>query len=298
MKTVMKGIAVIIAIVLVIAAVGIGVLTAAEYKPDEWETLTPSGTPRQELMPGAAVNIVSWNVGYGALGDNADFFMDGGHMVATADDARVRRNLDDIGAFLRAEEPDIILLQELDLNSERSHYIDERAALTAGLDGYASLFAYNFNALYVPFPVPPIGHVESGLLTLSSYPVAGAERVRLPCPFSWPTRLANLKRCLLVSRIPVTGTDRELVVFNLHLEAYDDGEGRAAQTAVLAELLKAEANKGNYVIAGGDFNQLFSSVDASRWPVRAGAWAPAYINAEAFGERFVPLIRQAVSMEH
>ena len=48
-----------------------------------------------------------------------------------------------------------------------------------------------------------------------------------------------------------------LVVVNLHLEAYDDGEGKIAQTKQLREFIEAEYAKGNYVIAGGDFNQIF-----------------------------------------
>ena len=44
---------------------------------------------------------------------------------------------------------------------------------------------------------------------------------------------------------------------NLHLEAYDDGEGKAAQTKVLTEFLREQYEAGNYVIAGGDFNQTF-----------------------------------------
>lgn len=44
---------------------------------------------------------------------------------------------------------------------------------------------------------------------------------------------------------------------NLHLEAYDDGEGKEAQTAMLLQILQEEYVKGNYVIAGGDFNQSF-----------------------------------------
>ena len=69
--------------------------------------------------------------------------------------------------------------------------------------------------------------------------------------------VSTLKRCLLVSRLPVEGSDRELVLVNLHLEAYDDGEGKAAQTRQLMGLLQEEYEKGNFVIAGGDFNQAF-----------------------------------------
>ena len=71
------------------------------------------------------------------------------------------------------------------------------------------------------------------------------------------SRTANLKRCLLVSRLPVEGSDKQLVLVNLHLEAYDSGEGKIAQTNQLREFIQSEYEKGNYVIAGGDFNQVF-----------------------------------------
>lgn len=99
--------------------------------------------------------------------------------------------------------------------------------------------------------------VNSGLLTTTVYDIDSAERISLPCPFNWPVSTANLKRCLLVSYLPISGTSSKLVIVNLHLEAYDDGEGKIAQTKQLREFIQSEYEKGNYVIAGGDFNQIF-----------------------------------------
>jgi endonuclease/exonuclease/phosphatase family metal-dependent hydrolase len=90
--------------------------------------------------------------------------------------------------------------------------------------------------------------------------------------------MINLKRCLLVSRVEIEGTDKQLVLVNLHLEAYDDGEGKIAQTKMLAEFLNTEAEKGNYVIAGGDFNQIFSTADTSAYPAQEGKWAAGEID--------------------
>ena len=45
--------------------------------------------------------------------------------------------------------------------------------------------------------------------------------------------LFNLKRCLLIERLPIENSDKELVLINLHLEAYDEGEGKAKQTAIV-----------------------------------------------------------------
>ena len=56
---------------------------------------------------------------------------------------------------------------------------------------------------------------------------------------------------------------KELVLVNLHLSAYDKGGVmRKQQLAMLNEVLSAEYEKGNYVIAGGDFNHdIADSID-------------------------------------
>ena len=272
----------LILIIILLAGALIGFLSATEYKPADTEDIAFDGDASGKLAAGQPFRIMTWNIGYGALGDNADFFMDGGTMVKTADEERVRSNLDGILSIVGEEKADIIMLQETDRDSSRSCHVNEYDMLRESLPGYASGFANNFRVAFLPYPVPPIGKVDSGIATFSSYPVSGAERVQLPIPFTWPVRMANLKRCVLVSRLPVEGTDKELVLFNLHLEAYDDGEGKAAQTEMLAELLEAEAQKGNYVIAGGDFNQIFSNADTDAYPIREGMWEAGELDVDQF----------------
>ena len=155
-----------------------------------------------------------------------------------------------------------------------------------GRNARSSAYALNYSCPFVPFPWPPMGKVTSGILTTSDFAVEGgtAERIALPCPFSWPLRTANLKRCLLITRYALPGTEAELVAVNLHLEAYDNGEGKAAQTAMLFDILEEEYAKGNYVVAGGDFNQTFPGT-LDRWPIGEGdVWAPCVLEAESLPE--------------
>lgn len=263
------------------------VLTLTEYRPDETERLEVAGDADAVLAVGDTVDVLCWNIGFGGLGDNADFFMDGGTMVKPSAKERVMENLAAIGDFLTGEQADLVMLQEVDDKSTHSYYMDERRMLAEtfaarGLS-YENSLAYNYKTLFVPYPLPPIGREQAGQVTFSAYPVAEALRVSLPCPFSYPVRLANLKRCLLVSRIPLAGSEQEFVVVNLHLEAYDDGEGKLAQTKMLAEFLRDEVDKGNYVIAGGDFNQSLDTVDLSAYPVQGeDLWKPGMIETAAF----------------
>ena len=275
--------------VAIVAAGGIGYLTVTEYRPAYAEDAQRGNVLREsKLTGGQTVRVLTLNTGYGGLDAGEDFFMDGGDGVRTVSHDGVLANLTGIEDELAALDPDFIFLQEVDQDSERTYGINERARLAAAFaPEYASAYALNFDVAYVPYPLPPIGAVESGIMTLSRMQPTSAERVQLPCPFSWPVRLGNLKRCLLVERIPLTDSETELVLVNLHLEAYDDGEGKAAQTAQLAQLLQEERAKGNYVIAGGDFNQSFSNVDTSMYPLQGDdLWQCGYIDVSSLGNGF------------
>ena len=281
-KSVLRALAFLIVIIIVLAALLLGFLTITEFRPKDEESVLVRGEGSYNIRQTDEIRLVTWNIGYGALDENADFFMDGGKSVDTADEEGVRNNMAEIVKGIQSLRPDVLLLQEVDLNSRRSHHIDETKIITDTFPDYASTFVYNYKAAFVPFPWPPIGKVGSGLLTVSGYPIKSASRIQLPCPFKWPIRTANLKRCVTVHRMELGWTDKEFVVMNLHLEAYDDGAGRRAQTEMLEALIQEEVEKGNYVVAGGDFNQVFSNVDWSAYPLMSDRWLPEEIDVSIF----------------
>lgn len=254
-KKILKILLIIIGVIVLCAAALILWLTVTEFNPPAVEDVEVkadggSGNP----VIGDELDIMSWNIGYAGLGKDADFFMDGGDDVKTYDSDGVSANLLGIYDTLYGEDQaDIFMLQEVDKNSARTYGKDE----TSSLGVYNTTYALNYSCKFVPYPIPPMGRINSGLMTTTDYEISSAERISLPCPFKWPVSAANLKRCLLVSYLPISGSDSKLVIVNLHLEAYDDGAGKIAQTNQLKEFIQSEYEKGNYVIAGGDFNQIF-----------------------------------------
>ena len=273
----------IILAIIVLAIIGLlAYMTAGEYKPADVEKIAADGAASTAFKEGNQLTFMTWNIGYGALGDNADFFMDGGEMVKSASKERVEENLDGIIEGIEMFDPDVALLQEVDVSSSRSYKIDEMAILREALKGYESSYAVNYKASYVPYPIPPPGKVDAGLATFSKAATSDIERIQLPIPFKWPVSTVNLKRCLMVSRIPIANSDKELVICNLHLEAYDSGEGKIAQTKMLDEVLQEEAANGNYIIAAGDFNQIFSSADQKAYPAQEGKWQPGNLDVNTF----------------
>ena len=281
MVTLIRVTGITVLVILLFAAAVIGALTIFEYRPADKESLDITGSSLKCPSPGDTITVEIWNVGYLALGASADFFMDGGHSVMAQTKSQVEENLsaarDEVSGGA-----DIVLLQEVDKDATRSYHIDEVEEFESVRPDSSFVFATNFNVPFVPYPMPPIGKVYGGLLTISDFEITSADRIKLPNPFSWPVRIANLKRCLLISRIPISDSDHELVVINLHLEAYDDGEGKIEQTNMLKEILDKERAAGNYVIAGGDFNQVFSNTDSSAYPSYEGKWQPGEIDVNIF----------------
>ena len=265
----------ILLLVLAVLAGGfLGFLTVTEYRPEAVEPALAGEPNNCPVLDQEEIRILSFNTGYASLGMESDFLLDGGQGTGMQDRMTVEANMNGISDLLAETDADFYMLQEVDLDSRRTFGIQQLDAYAQVLAQHQWFYAPNFLCSFVPYPIQaPFGQINSGIATYSRYQVAQASRIRLPNPFSWPVRTANLKRCMLVTRIPMEGTDAQLVVVNFHLEAYDDGAGKAAQTQQLFSLLEEEYARGNYVIAGGDFNQIFPGVETDLKPT--SEWVPA-----------------------
>ena len=270
-------------LILIFCAGFIGWLTITEYDPKPIEAVEILGNAEEKPVLNGKISVLTFNIGYANLNKDADSFLDGGSEVRSGNKEIVEANMTGIEKIISEADADIVLLQEVDENSKRSFGINQKEILSEKTGGDYAI-GYNYVCGYVPFPIPTIGKVKSGVVTVSDFEIEQAERMALPCPFSWPVSVANLKRCVLVSRCKIEGSDKELVVLNLHLEAYDDGKGKIAQTKMLWSILEEEYAKGNYVIAGGDFNQTFPG-SLEKFPIKnPELWAPGVLENSALPE--------------
>lgn len=284
LKIVLSVIGILLALVLLFVCAFLIFASSTSLKVKDSESMQISGNATAEIDSSKQLNLLTWNMGYGALDEREDCYWDGGAGVDGESEQTVKENIDALKAEIKQLDPDVFFIQEMDVNSKRSYKIDELSAFkdTFGEADYNSTFARNFKAGFVPLPLyNPTGKVEAGIATFSKYSINEASRVQLPCPFSWPMSTVNLKRCLLVNRLPIANSDKEVVLINLHLESYDNGEGKAKQLAMLMDFMQEEYNKGNYVIAGGDFNQTFSNADYKKYP-QITSWECPVIETEKY----------------
>lgn len=222
------------------------------YDPPK-ELILAQNTKPDTVNCDSTHQVLSWNIGYVGLGDNMDFFYDGGERVRDSYE-RVMINLDSILTFLkRNSSRDFILLQEVDQKSKRSYSFSEVDSI--GQTGFHSSFALNYDVKFVPVPPgSPMGQVKSGILSLSKYLPEKSVRYGYPGMFDWPNRLFNLRRCMLVNRYP-TSNQKEFILINTHMSAFDDGSLKKQEMQYLKDFVLSEYAKGNFVIVGGDWNQ-------------------------------------------
>ena len=221
------------------------------------QPLTPVQTPdtAPSLSAGEAYTMVSWNIGFGAYEEDYGFFMDGGTESRAWSKERLTANVDAIAGYLKQQDADFYLLQEVDTDATRSYHVDEREPLYAALFDKSSVFCQNYDSPYLLYPLTkPHGASQSGLLTFAPVNIAAANRVELPVEGGF-MKLLDLDRCYSVSRIPAEG-GKELVLYDLHLSAYtSDGTIATEQLKLLLADMQAEYDAGNWCVAGGDFNK-------------------------------------------
>ncbi len=253
---------VILVPVLLLAGYVAYVLLAYDRLPDNLplEIMGNAGSePVRWPESGAPYRLVSWNIGFGAYESDFGFFLDGGTESRARSRERLEANLARIGALLAAQDADLLLVQEIDIDGTRSHHVNELKALLDSFEGTAlenwwQVFAQNYDSPYLILPLTqPHGANRAGLGTFSSFRIASALRRSLPIETGL-TKFLDLDRCYSVCRIPAEG--KELILYNLHLSAYtSDGTIADEQLRLLLADMQGEYEAGNWCVAGGDFNK-------------------------------------------
>ena len=210
-------------------------------------------TNSEESLETYELNILTWNIafvqGAGSDGKNYD----------PKNAKEMEDNLIKIGDAIRQSKADIVLLQEIDFDSSRSHNIDQLEKLSDITGLRYGAYANSWKARYVPFPFwPPnkqFGRMESGGAVLSRYPITSnnVELYKKPESNAWwynafyPFRYSQ--------KVEIDLGYKKLIALNTHLEAYDI-TNRFEQATSIATAINEFNNSSSLIILGGDINAL------------------------------------------
>jgi endonuclease/exonuclease/phosphatase family metal-dependent hydrolase len=208
---------------------------------------------KPEPDPTRPLRVMNYNVKFG--GARIDFFFDCFGDRVLMSEAEVKANLAGLAEVINRYDPDVLVVQEVDVNSKRDAYVDQVQWLLDHTALSHAVYASQWKADYVPSD--GLGAIDSGNAVLSKYPLSGAERIALALRSeqSGIERYFYLKRNLLRVKLEVPDKKPTWVVA-VHADAYSkDGTKRQHIERFKAELDRL-AELGNTVIGVGDLNTL------------------------------------------
>lgn len=192
-------------------------------------------------------SIVTYNIGYLSGMTN--------NRAVERSISFVKENEKKVLSHLKNINPDIIAFQEIDYNSDRSYNTNQQNKIAEYLKYPFIAQAVNWDKHYVPFPYFPFSRhfkkVVSGQSILSRFPLKNHQRTelkRVKSPF-WRD-VFYIDR--LLQTVIVTISNIEVVVMNVHLEAFD-AFTRSIQTDFIVKKFKEYAQKYPVILLG-DFN--------------------------------------------
>lgn len=212
------------------------------------------------LSPGQKLKVLTWNVQYMA-GKNYVFYYDvpdnsGPDKRPSPED--ITKTLQEVARVIQDENPDIILLQEVDDGAKRTDYQDQLARLLSLLPEEYCCYtsAFYWKASFLPHPCI-MGSVGMKLSVISRYKISEARRHQLPLMPKDPlTKQFNLKRAVLEVHLPVEDSE-DFIVMNTHLDAFAQGtDTMEKQVKQVLLLLEKTTQAGFSWIIGGDFNLI------------------------------------------
>lgn len=173
------------------------------------------------------------------------------------------QNLKDGLRLLEKYHPDIIGFQEIDIYAKRSFFYNQPDSLGMHLAYLNGALAVNWDKKYVPFPYWPLqyhfGKLISGQYVMSDLEILKNEYVTLPKPVNAPFYYNAFYLDRLIQKTWLKTSKGDLLVMNVHLEAFDQETRIMHVEAVIEEYLKYASDLPVLLI--GDFNSRAIGAD-------------------------------------
>jgi len=199
------------------------------------------------------LTVMTWNIRFGAaripwFGDSC-----GGRVILSEDE--VLNGLEALSIRINQIDPDIIFLQEVDLESKRTQYINQVQWLLDHTGLNYGVYASMWQAQVIPSD--GLGRINNGNAILSKWPLSDAKRFQLPLREDQDalTTYFYLRRNALKARVEIPAIEN-LFAVGIHSSAFSTDDTKKKQIDRFKEILDEITTNNGYFIAGGDLNEI------------------------------------------
>lgn len=206
----------------------------------------------KEVAAKKSIKIMTWNIRFGVA--RLRFYGDGCGDQVVFTKSQVTNALEDLAEKIILEDPDIILLQEVDIESKRTSYIDQAQWLLDNTNMNYGAYGSMWEAQVIL--ADGFGRVNAGNLILSKWKLKEAERHQLPLRGDQDglTQYFYLRRNVLKAKVDMPGASFYAV--NTHLTAFATDSTKFKHIAGFKDVLDSIEKEGYRFVAGGDLNEL------------------------------------------
>jgi endonuclease/exonuclease/phosphatase family metal-dependent hydrolase len=199
------------------------------------------------------LKVMTWNIRFGA--GRIPFFGDscGDRVLMT--ETETLGYMDSIIVYINSTQPDVLLLQEVDISSKRSAYVNQLQYILNHTHLNYAAYASMWNAEIIASD--GLGKVDAGNAVLSRWKITDAERIKLPLRTDQDplTQYFYLRRNILKAKIALP-IDNDFYAVNIHATAFATDDTKQKHIAKYKEVLDDLVDQGAIFVSGGDLNSI------------------------------------------
>jgi len=204
---------------------------------------------------GEPIKVITWNIRFGA--GRLEWIIDSCGEMALADYDSVEIIMQRIADTLNVIDADIVLLQEVDIESKRSGFMDQVQFL---LDNTNLNYGAYAPMMEVDFVFSDgLGRINTGNAILSKYELTEAERIKLSLRTDQSTlvQYGYARRNIIKAKIPdLVQAGKDFYAVNIHATAFATDKTKEKHIERYLEELSSISDNGNMFVSGGDLNSV------------------------------------------
>lgn len=212
------------------------------------------------------IQVMTWNIRFG-IGRGPWFGDACGYKVAYTGE-EVEAKLDEIIAEINRDKPDVLLLQEVDLPSNRSGYVDQVNYIFERTYFNYVAYGHQWKAQFIPSD--GLGRLEEVNAIYSRWPLSDAVRIQLDLRGNqmFIEKYFYERCCMVQAKITVEGYE-PFYAISTHTSAFSNDDTRHRHLIEFRQKLDDLADNGkNIVVGGGDLNEIPPGSDTTDYCIQ------------------------------
>ncbi len=204
------------------------------------------------------LTVLTWNIGFSALGAKADLVIDGGKNLRALPQGEIEKAAKAIANKVVDIDADAVLLQETANAGFLTRGVDVQGHINERLTAYSQCFWADFQTRFVPAPLK----LCHGMASYARNHLLQTHALNLPQDPYYYYGFLKKYYGAIIQEYPIEGKTGLWVVINIHLSAFDEGANiRKLQMKALFDYAQKAYEAGHYVIIGGDWNMRLSKTE-------------------------------------